>query len=225
MKASKIASGGAAMMRSTRSACPPYGPAGDCWLPLTMPSCSSVPTRLDSAWPASSSPPPRSSPMTGPGGRTLPDGALADGGKRLARAEGGAELIAAGGDPVRHRPDREAVGPQRRVVELVPADRRRDRCARRRSRAVGRDEGLVMDVLGVVEPGPPAPLAPVPFPAHQVGHDRADRLGQLLGPGAGVAEAEPFRDRYPDVNAAAAGDLHRRPHAQVLQRGAVQPGQ
>src|SRR2546430_11600935 len=143
----------------------------------------------------------------------------------LALAEHRAELVAALGHPVQHRPDREAIGPQRRIVEFVPGDRRRDRGARRGAWAVGRDEGFVVNVLGVVEPGQAAPVLDVPFPADQLGHDRADRLGQLLGPGAGVAEGQPGSDRYPDLDAAPPGDLRRRPYAEVLQRRAVQPGQ
>src|SRR5206468_3175088 len=162
---------------------------------------------------AGTSPPARHVAWSDASSRTIP---VAPASRRLvqrwqllALAEHRAELVATLGHPVQHRPDREAIGPQRRIVELVPGDRRRDRRARRGARAVGRDEGLVVDVLGVVEPGPPAPLAFVPFPAHQLGHDRTDRLGQLLGPGAGVLKSEPGRDRYPDVNAAAPGALHR----------------
>src|SRR6266516_6324321 len=136
-------------------------------------------------------PPPRPAARRRRSARARRPARLAQGRELLALAEHGAEIIAARGDAVQHRPDREAIGPQRRVIELVPADRRRDRRARCRARAVGRDEGLVVDVLGVVEPGPAAALALVPFPAHQVGHDRSDLFGQLLGPGAGVAEAQP----------------------------------
>jgi len=43
MKASKIVSAGASMIRSTLSACSPPGPAADCWLVFMMPPGSSVP--------------------------------------------------------------------------------------------------------------------------------------------------------------------------------------
>ena len=81
-------------------------------------------------------------------------------------------------------------------------DRRGHRRAGRGPRAVRRDQRLVVHVLGVVQPGPAAPLADVPLPADQVGHDRADGLGQLLHPGPGVREAGPAGHRDPDLQAA-----------------------
>ena len=83
----------------------------------------------------------------------------------------------------------------------------------------------MVDVLGVVKPGQAAPALNVPLPADQLWHDRADHLGQLLGPGAGVGEGEPGGHGYPDVDAALPGELDPGPHPGVLQRGAVQPGQ
>ena len=58
-------------------------------------------------------------------------------------------------------------GRERRVVELVPGDRRRDRRAGRGSDGVRRDERLDVGVLGVVEPRPA--VAPVlrPLPARR----------------------------------------------------------
>ena len=92
-----------------------------------------------------------------------------------ARAPGGTGHRAR--DPVKHGPDREPVRPKLGIVELVPVDRRRHRRAGRRPRAVRRDQRLVVHVLGVVEPRQAVAVADVPLPAHQLGHDRADRLG------------------------------------------------
>ena len=89
----------------------------------------------------------------------------------------------------------------------------------------GRDQRLVDRVLGVVEPGQPAAVADLPLPADQLGHHRADRPGQLLDPGAGLVEGRPgaigtqiWMPRRPVT-------FGRATHAEVLERGAVQPGQ
>ena len=60
-------------------------------------------------------------------GRPVSTVALLELGQHLEIGLGGREQVADLGDPVGHRPDRPALGGQRRVVELVPGDRRRDR--------------------------------------------------------------------------------------------------
>ena len=149
---------------------------------------------------------------------------LGDRGQHLGNQDS-PERVAQPGDPGRDVPDRERVRPRRRVVQLVPFQRSGHRRPGRGARAVGRDQGLVARVLRVVEPGQAAPVVHVPLPAHQPGHDGADRPGQLLHPGPGLGETRPRGDRDPDLDAAPAGELGLAPHAQVLQRGAVQPGQ
>ena len=121
--------------------------------------------------------------------------------------------------------DGEPVRPQRGVVQFGPADGGGHRRAGRGARAVRRDQGLVGRVLRVVQPGQPAPLAHVPLPADQLRHHGADGLGQLLHPGPGVLEAGPGGDRDPDLDPAPPGELGLGPHPEMLQGGAVQPGQ
>ena len=67
-----------------------------------------------------------------------------------------------------------AVGAQVGVVELVPGDRHRHRCAGRGPGAERRDQRLVDGVLRVVEPGQAVAVALVPLPAHELGHRVAD---------------------------------------------------
>src|SRR4051812_14772479 len=82
--------------------------------------------------------------------------------KLLRMVEHVAEQVAALAQPGQDRADREAVRPQRRIVELVPLDRRGDRRPGGRPRAVRGDQRLVDRVLGVVEPGPATPVAALP---------------------------------------------------------------
>src|SRR5205814_7493723 len=108
---------------------------------------------------------------------------------------------------------------------LVPVDGRGDRGAGRRARAVRGDERLVDGVLGVVQPGQAAPLVDLPLPADQLRYDRADAAGQPLHPGTGGGEVGAGHDGYPDLDAAAAGQLRSGAHAEVLERVPVQPGE
>ena len=132
-------------------------------------------------------------------------------------------------DPLDRGPQREAVRPQRRVVQLVPRDRHRHRRARGGPRAVGRDQGLVDGVLRVVEPRQATAVALAPLPADQLRHDGTDRLRQPLDPGPGRREvrrtAAGVPHRHPDLDAAAAGHLGLPADPEVLQRRAVQPGE
>src|SRR5450756_19132 len=67
----------------------------------------------------------------------------------LAGAQRSGEEVAALRQSGQDRPDRPAVRPERRVVQLIPGDRCRDGQAGRRSRRVRRHEGPVPPVLGV----------------------------------------------------------------------------
>jgi drug/metabolite transporter (DMT)-like permease len=143
----------------------------------------------------------------------------------LAGAEHGAEVVASFGDAIKHGPDRESVRPQRRIVKLVPADRRRDRRARRRPGTVGCHERFVGYILRIVQAGQTASGAHVPLPADEIGHHGADGLGQLLNPDPGVLVGQPGYHGYPDLDAALAGDLGLAADAHVVKRRPVQPGQ
>src|SRR5688572_5824217 len=70
----------------------------------------------------------------------------------LIVGEHAGERIAHGPDALHGIADRPSVGPQVRIVELLPRDRHADRGARRRPGAVRGDERLVDGVLRVVEP-------------------------------------------------------------------------
>ena len=139
---------------------------------------------------------------------------------------GRGEQVAALGHALDDRPDRPAVGPQVRVVQLVPGDRRRDRGARRGPDRVRRDERLDArrSACSRAGRGPCGRPSPTPTrrgparssrrPARRARPRRSSRRSCSLG-----------HDRDPDLDAALAGRLRVAAHAEMPERGPVQPGQ
>ena len=91
--------------------------------------------------------------------------------------------------------------------------------------AVRRDERLVDRVLGVVEPGVAAALAHVQPQLTSSGTTPPTARDSCCTQARVSSNDGPAGDRDPDLDAAPAGELGLGAHAQVLQRGAVQPGQ
>src|SRR5918999_3608250 len=149
----------------------------------------------------------------------------AQGRQRLVVGEHAGERIADGADALHGAADRPAVRAQRRIVQLVPGDRHAHRGAGDWPGAVWRDERLVDDVLGVVQPR----LAPAgsfrPLPSGEVGHHRTDRAGDALDPVTRVLERRSAGDADPDLDPTLAGDLGMTDDAEMLERGAVQTRQ
>src|ERR1035437_2580376 len=85
--------------------------------------------------------------------------------ERLPRPERGREQVAARLHAFEDGADRPPVGPERRIVELVPRDGRRDRQAGGGTRRVGGDEGAVPPVLREVETRATIAAVLRPFPA------------------------------------------------------------
>ena len=93
-------------------------------------------------------------------------------------------------------------------------------------RAVGRDQGLVDGVLGVVQPGQPGALADLPLPADQLGHDGARRSATPARPTSRVSSNDG------PVSIGTQIWMPRRPvsfghavDAEVLEGRPVQPGE
>src|SRR4051794_445704 len=138
---------------------------------------------------------------------------------------GGGEEISDVSDALDDRPDGPAVGPEVRVVELVPGDRRGYRRARRGPHRIGGNQCLDARVLRVIEPRPTLARALRPLPGDQLRHGRTDGARDLLDPGARVGEVVARHDRDPDLDAALAGRLGIAADADVVKRGPIEPGQ
>jgi hypothetical protein len=135
-------------------------------------------------------------------------------GQALAAFECGAKALSRVHDAVGFEIDRET-GRVRRLLDLVPAQRHRDRRARPLPRREGHDRVLVGRHHAVVEEDAAA-LGDAPLHGRQLGMVALDPFAHLAGPGAHLPEGMIRLGRDVDLKAAQAGRFGVAAEAQLL---------